>query len=155
MDNTLHTRALRTLTYWTLLVLAALAGFGAATAHAQLADLKLASVGFEYYPYAETEETSLSPGGTEVAFQSFKANLTLPIMLDGKNTILIPAIKYSLLDVIQRERAAESGESSVDALHALMLKTSLYQRFDEDWAMFASIGGGLASDLAGDLGSED
>src|SRR5262245_7374624 len=81
MDNSITLPRLRTLTFWTLLVVAALAAFGAATAHAQLADLKIASVGYEYYPYAETEETALSPGGTEVAFQSFRANLTLPIML--------------------------------------------------------------------------
>ena len=154
MENAKHHPSIRRL-LWALVLCAAFGIFAAATAHAQLGDFKIASASYEYYPYAETEETDLSPGGSEVAFQNFRANVTLPIELDGKNTILIPALKYSLLDIVERDGEGNAPESSVEALHAIMLKTSLYQRFDEDWAMFASIGGGLASDFGGDLGGDD
>lgn len=120
-------------------------------AHAQLGDQKIASAEYEYYPYAESNENALNPDGGEAAFQMFRTKLQLPTMLGGGSTILLPGFRYSLLDIIQRDRP----NGAVDALHALLLSAGVLQRFDEHWAMFARIEGGIASNLAGDLTSDD
>lgn len=149
-----HTNAkLRSaLAYVLALVAAYAASFASDTAHAQLGDQKIASAGYEYYPYATSKQTSINPGGEDTAFQSFKATLQVPIKLSNR-TVFLPGFRYSVLDVIPREAGDTNGQ--VDALHAMMLRAGIYHQFNDTWAIYAAVSGGLASDFAGDLSSQD
>jgi hypothetical protein len=142
-------------TFFALAFVSACAVFSATeTAEAQLGDLKIASAGYEYYPTAQAKRTSLNPDGADAGFQIFKASLSVPIPL-GEHTIFIPGFRYSMLDILQDEGSLARDQTPVDALHAMLVKAAILHYFNESWGMYAAVSGGIASDLAGDLSTDD
>jgi len=137
------------------LVTAALAWLVPAAVQAQLDDLKPAVASYEHYPSARVRGAVGTDGSEEVGFHVLKTGLTVPIALNDGGTLLIPGFKYTLMDVITETSAADEAVASVDALHALSLSAGMWQRFDEHWSVYGTIGGGLASDLSGDLASDE
>jgi hypothetical protein len=130
--------------------------FSTSAAHAQLGDFKLAAASYEYYPNARATQNALNPEGNDVAFQSFKAQLTVPITIAKDRTIFIPGFRYYALDIIPDDGTSQDAPAAqVDALHALMLKAGLWHRFTESWAVFASVSAGVASDFGGELSTDD
>ena len=131
--------------YWTV---------SSSLAHAQLGDVKLGAAGYEYFPAAAGRATPLNPGGGRAAFQMFRASVAVPLEL-SEHTYFIPGLRYSALDLMEDNPPPPETRQSIGALHALLLKAALWHAFDEHWAVFASVGGGLASDFSSGVSSRD
>lgn len=120
-------------------------------AHAQLGDIKVASTAYEYFPTAKGRATPLNPNGGNASFQLFRAQVSVPIALTER-TYFIPGVRYTLLDV---NASRDDSRQTIRALHALLLKAALWHSFSERWAVFAAVGGGLASDFSSGVSSRD
>lgn len=135
-----------------LLVAAALlavAAFVPARAGAQLAEIKPLTLSYEYDPAMEIEDAPGRQPGSKVAFHIFKAGVTVPVVLGGGKTVLIPSLRYNLLSTEQSGTPPDPLAPSIDTLHSLMLSMGLYQVLSEHIAFYAMLGGGVAADGPG------
>jgi len=138
---------------WQLLFAAA-AAFWPASAHGQVGELKPARIEYEYFPSAGVSGPSSGGAPSEARFQAARASLTLPAPV-GKSTLLLPALRYQVLDVGQAGAQPPAGRDPVEALHSLQLSLGVFQQLGEQWSMFGQVGGGIAGDLSGELSSDD
>jgi uncharacterized protein DUF6268 len=125
-----------------------------ALAHAQAAELKPARLEYEFYPGSRVSGLSRAGGESDVHFHAARASLSVPTLV-GKETLLIPGLKYQLLDVGAESPAGSAQTGSVEALHSLMLSIGVLQPLGGDFSLFAQLGGGLAGDLSSEPTSED
>jgi hypothetical protein len=123
-------------------------------AHGQVAELKPARIEYEYYPSAGVRGGSAGLQNGEARFQSARASFALPTPL-GTSSLLIPGVRYQVLDVGSDGAAAQSGTKPIEALHSMQLSLGMLQRLSDDWSLFGQVGGGLAGDLSGELASDD
>jgi hypothetical protein len=123
-----------------------------ALARAQAAELEPARVEYEYYPTAGVH--GLGGPDSEARFQAARASLALPTPVGDGGTLLIPGLRYTLLDVGQTTPSGAPAQP-VEALHSFMLSLGVLQRLDDRWSLFAQLGGGLAGNLSGEVASDD
>ena len=125
-----------------------------AFAHAQTAELKPARVEYEFYPGSRVSGLSRSGDESDVHFHSARASLSIPTLV-GKQTLVIPGLKYQLLDVGAETPAGTQQTGNVESLHSLMLSVGVLQPLGGDFSLFAQLGGGLAGDLSSEPTSDD
>jgi hypothetical protein len=136
------------------LVLLLAAGVGVpALARAQAMEIKPARIEYEFYPTAGVQGPG-AQAGAEARFQSARASLSVPMPV-GETALLIPGLKYQVLDVGQSDANAASDSASVEALHSLALSMGWFQPLGSGWSSFVQVGGGLAGDLTEDIESDD
>jgi hypothetical protein len=123
-----------------------------ALAQAQAAELKPVRIEYEYYPTAGVH--GLGGPDSEARFQAARVSLALPTPVADSATLLIPGLRYSLLDVGQATPSGAPAQS-VEALHAFMLSLGVLQPLDDRFCLFAQIGGGLAGNLSSEVASDD
>ena len=135
------------------LALALLASaFAPSLAHAQAAELKPARLEYEFYPTAGVR--GLGGPDSEARFQAARASLSLPAPVGDSNTLLIPGLRYTLLDVGQTTPEGVEAQP-VEALHSLVLSLGVLQPLDDRWTLFGQVGGGLAGNLSSEVASDD
>lgn len=122
-------------------------------AQAQNSELKPARIEYEFSP-----SRSVNGAGADAPesarFQAARVSLTLPTRV-GKETLLMPGLRYSLLDVGESGAPSGSSTETVGSLHSMMLSLGVLQPLSERFSLFAQVGGGVASDLADEMSSDD
>src|SRR5262245_64655546 len=86
-------------------------------ARAQAMELKPARIEYEFFPTTSVRSPA-SERDSEARFQAARASLSVPMPAGKSGALLIPGLKYQVLDVGQSERAA-SDSDSVESLHSL------------------------------------
>jgi len=124
-----------------------------ALAQAQSAEIKPARIEYEYYP--RTEVRGLGGPDSDARFQAARVSLSLPTPLGESDTILIPGLRYSLLEVGQSTPTSGGEGRPIEALHSVVLSLGVLQPLDERWSLFAQLGGGLAGNLSSEVASDD
>lgn len=120
---------------------------------AQTGELKPARIEYELSPSRNVDGAG-TEGPESARFQAARLSLTLPTPV-GKDTLLLPGLRYSLLDVGESGASAPSTTESAGSLHSLMLSLGVLQPLSGRFSLFAQIGGGVASDLEDELSTDD
>jgi hypothetical protein len=127
--------------------------FVPALAQAQAAELKPARLEYEYYPSAGVR--GLGGPESEARFQTARASLAVPTPIGRSDTLLIPGLRYTLLDVGQSTPTTGGEAQPVEALHSFALSLGVLQPLDDRWSLFAQFGAGLAGNLSSEVASDD
>ncbi|MCB9608919.1 MAG: hypothetical protein H6716_20175 [Polyangiaceae bacterium] len=101
--------------------------------------------------YAEATELGASPD-VRYGSRSLSTRLRFPLLLDGKNTILLPGFAYQRLKL--SSAGGPDGEHSL-ALQAPVTEVGLVHRVGERWLTGGFLTAGLASDFAGSVSRDD
>ncbi|MEM9489305.1 MAG: DUF6268 family outer membrane beta-barrel protein [Myxococcota bacterium] len=138
----------------TLACVAAVAG-QVAQAHAQAAGPpSLVNINYEYY--AETDDTTEGNDG-RYQLDLFRIRGGFPIELSPV-TLVLPLLTYSVLQISPRDIPPEQSNALNEGdlnLHSGLLNTFVIHQLSKSWTTIAGLGVGIASDLAGDLDSDD
>jgi hypothetical protein len=122
-------------------------------AQAQTGELKPARIEYEFYPSRSVDGAG-ADGPESARFQAARVSLTLPTAA-GKDTLLLPGLRYTLLDVGESGSPSGSSAESVGSLHSMMLSLGVLQPLSSRFSLFAQVGGGIASDLSDEMSSDD
>jgi hypothetical protein len=124
----------------------------ASSAHGPIGEPKPARVEYEYFPQASVSSAGSSP--LAARFQVARIGLTLPVPV-SRSTLLLPALRYQVLDIGAEGARLPAERDPVEALHSLQLSLGTLVQLGEHWRLLGQLGGGVAGDLAVRLSADD
>ncbi|MEL6182199.1 MAG: DUF6268 family outer membrane beta-barrel protein, partial [Myxococcota bacterium] len=145
---------MRTVYVWWWMIGAVLATLGGSSSVQAQATPGPIMLDYRIYPNANARlEPDFGPGRSagKVQVHDYRAIVGFPFVFNDKKTILLPSIDYGLLDL----RGDGTLDPGVEKLHSAMVHMVLVQRLSESWTGLFRLGGGLASDLEGDITQEE
>jgi hypothetical protein len=109
--------------------------------------------GYTYFPRADFAGGDAPPAGVEVQVSSWQTGAAFPLSFSGGATLLLNSVAYEVTNIDYSGPTA--GMTLVERVHAVSYTLFLIQKLSDKWQLVAVATPGLASELEGDLSTDD